>query len=163
MLLDRGRADIQFVIIGEGQLKKELIERAKKECLSNVMFLDLMPKSALVGYVQHALASVIPLKPIPVFDTSSPNKLFESMAAGVPVIQTTQGWIKDFLSEHGVGFTVDGNSPHQLADVLIRLKDDPALKNETGKKAAATSKEFFNKDYLADKMLTILKKVHAGN
>ena len=85
------------------------------------------------------------------------------MAAGVPVVQTTQGWIKDFLAEHQVGFTVDGNLPQQLADVLIELKDNPGLKDETGARGAAVAKQFFDKDYLADKMLSILKKVHAGN
>lgn len=163
LLLDRNRSDIKIVLIGEGQLKMQLKERAAHEELSNVVFLDLMPKSALVGYVQHALASVIPLKPIPVFDTSSPNKLFESMAAGVPVIQTTQGWIKAFLEEHRAGFTVDGNSPEQLADLLVELKDDQSLKIETGKKAAAVAKHFFDKDYLADKMLSILTRAHAGS
>lgn len=160
ILEQAGRTDIHILLIGEGQLKAQLRERVKEENLENVVFLDLMPKSALVGYIQHALVSVIPLKPIPVFDTSSPNKLFESMAAGVPVIQTTQGWIKTFLEEHKTGFTVDGNQPQQLADLLIRLKDDPTLATETGAKGSGVAMKFFDKDYLADKMLQVLKSVH---
>lgn len=163
ILLQQGRSDIQILLIGEGQLKAALKEQSDKEGLTNVMFLDLMPKSALVGYVQHALASVIPLKPIPVFDTSSPNKLFESLAAGVPVIQTTQGWIKDFLEQHQAGYTVDGNSPQQLADILITLKDNPEKHAEISIQAARVAKQFFDKNYLADTMISILKKVHAGS
>lgn len=162
ILCESGRRDIGILLIGDGQLKEELKRRAGYESLSNVSFLDLMPKSKLVSYVQHSLASVIPLKPLPVFDTSSPNKLFESMAAGVPVIQTTQGWIKDFLEEHGGGFTVDGNNPRELADLLIALKDDPKLRRSTGVQARVVAKRFFDKDYLANKMLTILKSVHEG-
>jgi len=160
LLLDLNRTDIQIVLIGEGQLKEKLKEKSKIEGLSNVVFLDLMPKLALVGYVQNALVSVVTLKPIPVFDTSSPNKLFESMAAGVPVVQTTQGWIKAFLEEHKAGFTVDGNSTKQLADLLIRLKDNPELASETGTRAESVAKEFFDKDYLADKMLNILERIN---
>ncbi|MFZ2904634.1 MAG: glycosyltransferase family 4 protein [Cyclobacteriaceae bacterium] len=163
ILLDKGRDDIQIVLIGDGQLRDQLKLRAIHENLFNVKFLDLMPKSTLIGYVQNALASVIPLKPIAVFDTSSPNKLFESLAAGVPVIQTTQGWIRYFLEEHKVGFTVDGNSPGQLADVLIELKKNKVLKEETGKRASAIAKQFFDKDYLADKMLSVIQKVYEGN
>lgn len=162
LLLQSGRGEIRIVFIGEGQLKEQLQERVKREELTNVEFLDLMPKSKLVSYVQHSLASLIPLKPIPVFDTSSPNKLFESMAAGVPVIQTTQGWIKDFLEREGGGFTVDGNDPRALADLLITLKDDPELATSTGRRASATAKKYFDKDHLAGKMLTILIKVHEG-
>lgn len=161
LLLKSGRNDLKVVFIGEGQLKATLEETALKDKLTNVVFLDLMPKSALVSYVQHALASIVPLKPIPVFDTSSPNKLFESMAAGVPVIQTTQGWIKDFLAKHEAGFTVDGNVPQQLADLLIRLKDDKELARVTGEKAAAVARKYFDKDYLADQMLDLIGKVNA--
>lgn len=163
ILVKQQRTDIHILFIGEGQLKQQLKDRAKNERLTNVTFLDLMPKSALVAYIQHALVSVIPLKPIPVFDTSSPNKLFESMAAGVPVIQTTQGWIKEFITAHQVGFTVDGSIPQQLADALIRLKDDGVLTNETGRRGAEVAKKFFDKDYLADKMLQSLLEVHESN
>lgn len=160
ILLKQGRTDIHILFIGEGQLKQQLKERVRNEQLTNVTFLDLMPKSALVAYIQQALVSVIPLKPLPVFDTSSPNKLFESMAAGVPVIQTTQGWIKTFIEEHQTGFTVDGNQPDQLADLLIRLKDEKDLAGETGKRGAEVARKFFDKDYLAVKMLEILVAVY---
>lgn len=160
ILITKGRGDIQLLLIGEGQLKDQLKARVQKEKILNVTFLDLMPKTALIGYVQHALASVIPLKPLPVFDTSSPNKLFESMAAGVPVIQTTQGWIKDFIEQHQVGLTVDGNNPQELADQLILLKDNPDMRNEMGRRSRAVAIQYFDKDYLAAKMLDILKSIH---
>ncbi|MBX2916322.1 MAG: glycosyltransferase family 4 protein [Cyclobacteriaceae bacterium] len=160
LLLKNNRADIKILLIGDGQLKQELKERANYEKISNVIFLDLMPKSVLVAYIQNAFASVIPLKPLPVFDTSSPNKFFESMAAGVPVIQTTQGWIKEFIEEHKVGFTVDGNDPQQLVDKLIYLKDNPSYAREMGIKAGIIATKFFDKDFLANQMLTILKSVH---
>lgn len=156
LLLQKGRTDIHLLLIGEGQLKLELKKRVIDENLANVIFLDLMPKTTLVAYIQQALASVIPLKPIPVFDTSSPNKLFESMAAGVPVIQTTQGWIKDFLTTHQAGFTVDGNSPRELADLLIRLKDDEELAVDIGIKAKKVAEKYFDKNYLADQMLNAI-------
>jgi len=160
ILLEQGRTDIQIIFIGEGQSKKDLTERVAKEGLTNVAFLNLMPKSALVSYIQHALVSVVPFKPIPVFDTMSPNKLFESMAAGVPIIQTTQGWIKELIDTHQVGFTVNGHDPNALADKLIFMKDNPGLTQEMGKRAQQVAEKFFNKDYLADKMLNILKVVH---
>ena len=82
------------------------------------------------------------------------------MAAGVPVIQTTQGWIKDFIEQHKVGFTVDGINPQELADKLILLKDNPEIGKEMGLRSRAVAIHFFDKDYLAAKMLDILKSVH---
>ena len=159
-LIKRGRTDISIVLIGDGQLRVALKERAVKQNLVNVRFYDLMPKSKLVGYVRNALASVIPLKPLPVFDTSSPNKLFESLAAGIPLIQTSQGWIKTFVEEHKVGFTVDGHHPADLADKLVFLKDNPEVAAKMGREASRVAARFFDKDYLAEKMLNILKSVH---
>lgn len=163
ILLQQGRNDISIVLIGEGQRKEILKARVHTENLTNVVFLDLMPKSKLVAYVQHALVSVIPLKPLPVFDTSSPNKLFESMAAGVPVIQTTQGWIREFIDQHQVGYTVDGNKPQQLAARLIVLKDHPTKASELGIQAQIIARQYFDKDTLADEMLAVLQSVTRYN
>lgn len=162
VLLKLKRPDIRLLLIGEGQLKQTVLKRVRDENLFNVVVKDLMPKSALVAYVQHALVSVVPLKPLPVFDTSSPNKLFESMAAGIPVIQTTQGWIKNFMNEHGVGFTVDGTRPQELAERLIFLKDHNDQRDAIGERAQSVAGVFFDKTKLAADMLTVLISVHEG-
>src|SRR5690606_11283451 len=126
----------------------------------NFIRFGLMSKKELVAYVQNAFVSLVPLKGTPVLDTSSPNKFFESLAAGVPVIQNTQGWMKDFLFEHQVGFTLDPNDPTQLAEKLIWMKDHPEDVAEMGVKGNKVAKAFFDKDYLASKMLNILEDVN---
>lgn len=160
VLKERGRDDIKIVLIGEGQQREELEQLAGRDGVSNFIRLGLMPKKELVGFVQNALVSLVPLKGTPVLDTSSPNKFFESLAAGVPVIQTTNGWMKDFLVEHQVGFTLDPNNALELANKLIEMKDHPAEIVEMGDKAKTVARQFFDKDYLASKMLTILTNVH---
>lgn len=162
-LKNLGREDIKILLIGEGQQREELEELAKKEGLNNFIRLGLMPKNELVGYVQNAFVSLVPLKDSPVLDTSSPNKFFESLAAGVPVVQNTQGWMKDFLSEHNVGFTLDPNDPKELALKLIEIHDDPQKTEIMGRKALEVAKNYFDKTYLADKMLNILNRVHHDN
>lgn len=155
-----GREDIVILLIGEGQQREELEQKAIKEGVTNFVRFGLMPKEDLVGYVQHAFVSLVPLKGTPILDTSSPNKFFESLAAGVPVIQNTQGWMKDFLEDHSVGYTLDPADPDQLAQTLINMSNNPALAHEMGKRALVIAKSKFDKDYLADKMLQILKTVH---
>lgn len=156
----KGRDDIKIVLVGEGQQREELEEIARQEKINNFIRLELMPKEKLVAFVQHAFVSLVPLKGSPVLDTSSPNKFFESLAAGVPVIQNTQGWMKDFLSEHNVGYTLDPNDPDELADTLILMKDNPTVTAEMGARALSIARTYFDKDYLAQKMLDVLIKVH---
>src|SRR5690606_20205723 len=128
-LRDKGRDDIKIVLIGEGQQREELEKLARVENLTNFIRFGLMSKKELVAYVQNAFVSLVPLKGTPVLDTSSPNKFFESLAAGVPVIQNTQGWMKDFLTEHEIGLTLDSNYLQQLTNALIEMKDNPDRTN----------------------------------
>ncbi|MEP7106935.1 MAG: glycosyltransferase family 4 protein [Ferruginibacter sp.] len=158
----KGREDIVILLIGEGQQREELVALAVKENIKNFIRIGLMPKSELIAYIQQAFVSLVPLKGTPVLDTSSPNKFFESLAAGIPVIQNTHGWMKDFLIEHEVGFTLDPNDPEQLADKLIWMKDNPAATARMGINGLLVAKRFFDKDHLAGKMLAILKHVHGS-
>lgn len=157
-----GRTDIKIMLIGEGQQREELEELAAKESLDNFIRLPLVPKQKLVGYVQNAFVSLVPLKGTPVLDTSSPNKFFESLAAGVPVIQNTQGWMKEFLIRYQVGYTLDPDNAQQLAEKLIEMKDNSASTVEMGGRALEVAKRFFDKDYLSSKMLAILEDVKRG-
>lgn len=155
-----GREDIIILMIGEGQQREELEQLALQKGIVNFIILGLMPKIDLVSYVQHAFVSLVPLKGAPILDTSSPNKFFESLAAGVPVIQNTQGWMKDFLEKHQVGFTLSPNDPHQLAECLIKMKDFIKETEEMGRRSLQVARTNFDKDYLSDKMLKILLDVH---
>lgn len=156
VLQARGRSDIKILLIGEGQQREELVKEAKEANLSNFIHMGLMPKSELVPLIQHAMASLVPLKGTPVLDTSSPNKFFESLAAGVPVIQNTQGWMKDFLEVHQVGFTLDPNDPEALANLLIELDARPSIKESMGERAKVLAAELFDKKILAQKMLDFI-------
>lgn len=159
-LNEKGRGDIKIVLAGEGQQKQELEQKALNEGVSNFILLGMVPKYQLVAYIQNALVSFVPLKGAKVLDTSSPNKFFESLAAGVPVIQNTNGWMKDYLEKHNIGFTLNPDDPEGLADLLIELSGKPEMGREMGSRARELAAKEFDKDILADRMLdTIMLSV----
>jgi glycosyltransferase involved in cell wall biosynthesis len=159
-LKKRNREDIKIILIGEGQQRVELEEAALRLGLSNFIRWGLIPKEDLVGLIQNAMVSLVPLKGTKMLDTSSPNKFFESLAAGVPVIQTTNGWMKDILEVNQCGYTVDPNNEFELADRLVLLADHPELVENMGKKARILAEREFDKNYLASKMLDGLNEVY---
>ncbi|MGB0175862.1 MAG: glycosyltransferase family 4 protein [Owenweeksia sp.] len=159
LLKERGRGDIPILLVGEGQQREELEELARTNKVDNFIRLGLMPKQDLVPLVQNAMVSLVPLKGTPVLDTSSPNKFFESLAAGVPVVQNTQGWMKDFLKEHEVGYTLNPNQPEELADLMIRLKDNPGETSAMRQRSFEIAQKYFDKDYLAEKMLKSIEAI----
>jgi len=159
ILREKNRPDIAILLVGEGQWREELEEEGKQLHLDNFIIQWLMPKTALVGLIQHAMASLVPLMSTPVLETSSPNKFFESLAAGVLVIQNTNGWMKDFLEEHKVGFTLHPEDPEALANLLIELADHPEIGLEMKSRAMALAAQEFDKDKLASKMLEAIIKL----
>lgn len=153
LMKERGRDDIKIVLVGEGQSRKELEKRKAEDGLDNFIMLGSVPKKELVALVQNAFVSLVPLKGNKILDTSSPNKFFESLAAGVPVIQNTGGWMKDFLDIHKVGYTLDPDNETELADLLTVLVAQPEMLLTMGEKAKVLAAEQFDKNILADKML----------
>ena len=151
--LQQAGSRIKIVFIGDGQLKAALQERARQDNLTHLVFIGLIPKQELVGFVQAALVSLTPLADKPVLATSSPNKFFESLAAGVPVIQTTNGWMKTFVETHQVGFTVSPQRPADLFDTLMSLERHPEICSEMGQRATAVAREAFDVRILAEQML----------
>jgi glycosyltransferase involved in cell wall biosynthesis len=159
ILKEKGRNDILILLFGDGQSRVLLQKKAKENNIDNIVFFGLAPKVNLVAYLQCAMVALVPLKGIPVLDTSSPNKLFESLAAGIPVIQNTNGWIKDLLEEYNIGFTLDPNDANALAELLIKIADGHTNINVMKYQAKMIARVQFNKDYLAEKMLSILEEV----
>lgn len=155
-LQKRGREDIIILLIGDGKERSELEQLATEYLLKNIEFIGLMPKEKLVGYIQVARASLLTVKPIPFMDNCSPNKIFDAFAAGVPIIQTTQGWIKDLVEETGCGLNVPPNDVVAFADAIIQLCDKELLFESCCRVSAKLGDSTFNRDKLAKKMLTAI-------
>ena len=156
-LREQGRDDIVIVLIGDGQQKEEIMK--KSEGLNTILFLDLMPKVKLVNYIKNALVSIIPLSDTLMLSTSSPNKLFESMAASIPVIQTTNGWIKKMLQESQSGFTVSPIKEDELFDKLVFLADNEIETKEIGKRGFEFARLNFDKNILSEKMIKAIENI----
>lgn len=157
----KSESEVKIVLVGDGQQKDEILKIIEEDRLSNLVHFGLMPKEDLVPLIQNASFSLVPLTPNKILDTSSPNKFFESLAAGVPIIQTTKGWIKEYIDENGVGFNIEGTRPEQLADLLIECYRKPATKlKEMRKNARSCAERDFDQNILAKRYLKSLKSLY---
>ena len=145
------------MLIGDGQQKEEIMK--KSEDLDTILFLGLMPKVELINFIKNALVSLIPLDNTPMLSTSSPNKLFESMAASVPVIQTTNGWIRDMLHKSKSGFTVSPTNEDELVEKLIFLADNENESKEIGKRGYQFARCNFDKNILSERMIKAIENI----
>lgn len=155
-LKNQNRNDILILLVGTGQLLEELLEASKG--LDNFIIHDLIPKHILVSWICSSMVSLVPLTPSLVIDTSSPNKLFESFAAGVPVVQTTNSWIKDLIDINHCGINVSAIDEVDLAKALIKLADNPSMVKMMGDNGRRVAKEKFDKNILASDMISAIRE-----
>lgn len=148
---------ISLVLVGDGAERQELEKQAKETGNSNIHFMGLIPKTEVAKWFSIAVASFVTFKDFEVLHTSSPNKMFDSFAAGVPIIQSTKGWIKDLVDEKQCGVNVSPDDPGDFADAMKLLVVNKELRAEMAKNAADLAKVKFNREVLAEKYLIGLK------
>jgi glycosyltransferase involved in cell wall biosynthesis len=152
----RGARNLEIVVIGDGK-ERAMLEKKKDELkLSNVQFLGLISKEDVMRWLKLACCSLFVVKDLPYLATASPNKLFDAFAAGVPVIQTTQGWIKDLLERERCGITVPPQNAEAMATAVLELTTDNTLQRILGNNCRRVAKELFDRELLAKKMRRIL-------
>src|SRR5207247_2505394 len=98
---------VLYALVGEGADKAALVAKAAREGIDNVRFLPNQPKAVMPRLLNLAYAAVIPLKPLNVFRSALPSKMFESMAVGQPIIASIWGEAAD-LTRRSAGGAADG-------------------------------------------------------
>ncbi len=136
---------VRFVLIGEGALKPELRDRARRDGLENVLFLDPIPKARLAGVLKACDLGLMTLENLPVFDTACPNKFMDYLAAGLPVLVNFEGEAGWVAEAEGCGVTVPPDDPAAMADAVRRLASDPAACREMGRRACALAARRFDR------------------
>ena len=149
--------EIPMVFVGDGAERLELEELVAKYELTNVFFLGQMPKKDTVAWMSNCELSLFTTLDNIVQNTSSPNKIFDSFAAGKPVIQTTRGWIYDLIEREHCGFNADPQNPEDFA---CKIKEYFILDIEEKDKISASAKRLsqtqFDRKELANKYIAII-------
>ena len=163
-VLKAGRKDIKFAFIGNGKMKGQIMQRAKNEEIDNCLFFDPMPKTKLNKIVASADIGIMALANIPAFYYgTSPNKFFDYISSGLPVLNNYSGWLADMIHENRCGEVVEPNNPKAFADAVITLADDAALRQEYGINARKLAERQFSRDHLSDIFVDFLEAVDQKN
>lgn len=156
-----GHPNIAIVLVGDGKDKPTLQRQAKEMGLSNVYFLPPVPKAKMNSALAAADAGIAILKPIPLYTTVYPNKVFDYMAAGRPVILAIAGVIREAVEVAGAGICVPPGDPIALADAICSLAENPNTCQEMGKRGRRYVEAHFDRRLLAEKLENIF--IQSGN
>jgi glycosyltransferase involved in cell wall biosynthesis len=158
VLAKRGRDDIKLLLVGDGKLKPQLQQMARDAAPKNTIFLDPVPKRKLVSYLRGADIGMQLLADVPAFyQGTSPNKFFDYISIGLPVLNNYPGWIADMLTQNRAGFAVPPNDPEAFADALEKAAADRTALSAMGRAAKKLAQREFNRKKLADKWVDILE------
>ncbi|MFK4204428.1 glycosyltransferase family 4 protein [Acinetobacter junii] len=151
-LKKRQRTNIKLVLVGDGMQKKALLERAVELQLDNVIFHDPVNKTKLAGLMASADIGLQILANVPAFYYgTSPNKFFDYISAGLPVLNNYPGWLAELITKEQCGFAVPPENPQAFADALEQAANQRERLIEMGRNGQQVAREQFNRSILSQK------------
>jgi len=123
-----GLPGVHFSMVGEarGNTQKIVSEIAEKHHIRHLIhFHPAVSPTAVVSFIATADIAVIPIIPITLsYQYAMPNKLFEAMMAGLPILGARLDEMSEFISKHGLGLCYDPGSVTGFATTLIKISSD---------------------------------------
>jgi glycosyltransferase involved in cell wall biosynthesis len=157
MLINRD--DIILVLLGDGKEKPALQSQARDMALTNLKFIPPIPKKEIPSALAAADACIAILKPIPLYATVYPNKVFDYMAAGRPVVLAMEGVIREVIMSANSGIAIPPGDPTALAEAIIYLADHPQDGIDMGLRGRAYNRNHFDRPAQARKFGQIIEKM----
>ena len=156
----QGKNNVLFQLIGSGMQKQMLKEEAKKRGLTNVKFVDSVPKTEVFKYILASDYGTSILKKVDTFKTIYSNKTFDYMACKRPIFMVIDGVSRDLVEDAKCGVYVEPENPQEFAKKIqaVQNKTEEELLQQ-GTSGYHFAKKHFDRDFLAKKYLTNLEKI----
>ena len=153
-----GQDDMELIIrgyCGDEDYKKMLMEQAQK--LDNVdLYLEGVPYKEIAQQTQEADLTIALYDPqIPNNRYASPNKLFEAMAAGIPIIVNENTSMAHIVLEENCGMVIPYKDQDSLIKCINQLKNEKELHQNLGHNGAQAYKNKYNWNLMEERLLNI--------
>lgn len=155
----KGREDIVFWLVGEGAERARLEGLAVAWGLANVRFTGPQPKSMMKQVLAASDACVAILEDVPMFRTTYPNKVFDYLAAGRPVILGIDGVIREVVDAAGAGVFVSPGDDQALAAAVTQLEADRVAARRMGLAGRAYVVTHFSRQQHGRAFAQLLRRV----
>jgi len=150
--------DVVFVLQGDGKRRGALEADVRRRGLDNVVLVPAGDKRSAAVLAAASDACMTIFKDVPILATNSPNKLFDTFAAGRPAIVNTDGWQRVLVEEHAAGVYVRPGDAADLAEQVLALRDDPERARRYGANARELAAREFDRDLLAERLRGVLER-----
>lgn len=149
----------QFLIFGDGVERIKIESYISNRKIKNIKVMGILPKQEVFKWLQLSYSSLIAYKNLPSLQNSSPNKLFDSLAFGIPVLHNTWGWIKELVDTNKIGLSANPESIVDMANSIKYLFNNPDQREIFSKNALNVSKEMFERSKIAEDYFKEMKNL----
>ena len=154
------KADIHFVIVGEGVRKEMLEAQARTRALTNILFLPYQPREIFPEMLAAADVGLVTLNPGAML-SSLPSKIFNVMASARPILSVspTESELAHIVREAGCGRNVVPRSPEMLAEAIIWLKTRQPTLRQMGQSGRSYFEKYYTRDQCVEKYEKMLTEL----
>ncbi|MFW6133023.1 MAG: glycosyltransferase family 4 protein [Planctomycetota bacterium] len=155
----RDEPEYLIVLLGNGMEKEALVEAADREGLTNIQFLDTVPKEEVGRYLNAADVSLIVLQKNDTFKTVYPNKMFDSMAAARPIILAIDGAARELVVDAaGCGTFVEPENAEQIVAAMKAYRENPDMVRRHGENGRKYVAEHYDRRVLGARYIALLER-----
>ena len=149
-------ADTVWLFLGHG-FYEPLVAAAAARWPGRIRLVGGQARHEVFSWFALAEVAVVSFLGLPVLDSNSPAKLYDSLAVGTPVVVTNQGWTKALVEQHGCGWYVPAGNAPALAAQLRALLAQPATVAAAGARGQQLAIAEFDRQRIARQIQQLLE------
>jgi len=162
-LLDAGEAladtNVLFLLIGQGMEKDRLVKLAAERKITNVRFLDSVPKAEVFRYILASEMGASVLKRVDTFKTVYSNKTFDYMSCKRPILMAIDGVSRELVEAASAGTYVEPENIGEYSRVIRTYLNDPERVKREGESGYQFAKKNFDREVLAGRYLAYISSL----
>lgn len=162
LLHEKGERNVKFVLCGTGDLEPALREAAAG--LDNVVLTGWIEHPIIKALAPKCSVALFPYPPRFDWIRNLPNKFFEYIAEGMPIVSCLEGEVQRQIEQNDCGVMYKVGDPHDLVRVLLQVRADPAWQQSMSANARTLAGRFDATKVYSDLVahLEAIARAHAG-
>jgi len=162
-VLDAGKAledtNVLFLLIGQGMEKERLKKMAADMNVTNVRFIDSVPKAEVFKYILASEMGASILKRVDTFKTVYSNKTFDYMSCKTPILMAIDGVSRELVETAEAGVYVEPENTSEYNRIIREYLAEPERLRIEGENGYRYAKENFDRGILADRYIKHIEEV----
>lgn len=162
-VLDAGEVlkdtNVLFLLIGQGMEKERLVKMGRDRGITNVRFLDAVPKADVFRYILASEMGASVLKRVDTFKTVYSNKTFDYMSCKRPILMAIDGVSRELLEDAQAGTYVEPENVSEYNRIIRAYLADPTRTDREGENGYRYARQNFDREVLAARYLEHISSI----